>query len=405
MNKTLLQINLSANVGSTGRIAEEIGKLAMKNGWRSIIAYGRIAAKSESELIRIGNNWDIKEHLIETRLFDNHGLASRCATKRFVEQIKALKPDVIHLHNIHGYYLNYRILFEYLNQTNIPIVWTLHDCWSFTGHCGQYLMADCRKWEYGCSHCPQHKEEYPSSYVDRSKHNYDLKKILFSSNHNLHIVPVSNWMAENVRHSFLKGADMKVIHNGIDLQVFKPDKGSQKGSKTCVLGVSNVWTAYKGLYDFYQLRRILKQDEYNITLVGLSESQIKHLPEGIKGIKRTDSIEQLVELYSSSDYFVNPTYCDTFPTVNIEAIACGTPVITYNVGGSPEVIDDTTGKVVEKGDIKAIAQAIIDFSHERLENNEARRIRCRERAEAYYNRNDRYNDYITLYKDLVNKQQ
>ena len=396
MNNTILQINLSANVGSHGRIAEEIGKAAIEQGWRSVIAYGRAANPSKNVLIRIGSNFDIYEHLIETRLFDNHGLASRCATKRFVEKVKELKPNLIHLHNIHGYYLNYQILFEYLNQLDIPIVWTLHDCWSFTGHCGQYLMVECRKWENGCNHCPQHKKEYPSSYTDRSRKNYELKKTLFSANKNLHIVPVSEWMADNVRHSFFKNADVRVIHNGIDIEIFKPLAERTKGSKMQILGVSNVWTAYKGLNDFNKLRNLLSEDEFDITLVGLTKAQVAELPKGIKGVERTQSVSELAELYANSDYFVNPTYCDTFPTVNIEALACGTPVITYNVGGSPEAVDEDTGWVVPKGDVEAIAAIL-------KSGKEVQRIACRERAVKNYNKKDRYKDYITLYKELLNE--
>ena len=202
--RILLQINLSANVGSTGRIAEEIGKLAMEQGWRSLIAYGRFASTSESELIRVGTGLDIKEHLVVTRLFDNHGLSSRRATKNFIKQIDVLKPDIIHLHNIHGYYLNYWILFDYLNKTKIPIVWTLHDCWAFTGHCGHFIMADCERWKIGCGHCPITHTEYPKAFVDRSLRNYRIKSDIFCANQNLHIVTVSEWLEGLVRQSFLK---------------------------------------------------------------------------------------------------------------------------------------------------------------------------------------------------------
>ena len=400
---SLLQINLSANVGSTGRIAEDIGKLIKEKGWRSVIAYGRFASSSKSELIRIGRDIDLYEHLIETRLFDNHGLASRCATKKFIERAKELKPDIIHLHNIHGYYLNYRILFEYLNQLDIPVVWTFHDCWPFTGHCGQYLMVDCHKWESGCGHCPQHKEEYPFSYADRSRKNYELKKSLFSANKYLHIVPVSEWMAGNVRRSFFRNADVRVINNGINTNSFKPQTERKKNTKIQILGVSNVWTAYKGLNDFYKLRSLLNEDDYDITLVGLTKSQIARLPNGIFGVERTQSISQLAELYANSDFFVNPTYCDTFPTVNIEALACGTPVLTYKVGGSPETIDRFTGWVFEKGDVLAIAKTLNDISHESIEDTEERRNRCRIRAVEKYDKDDRYNDYMTLYKELLGK--
>lgn len=405
MSKTpiLLQINEMANVGSHGRIAEETGKTAILNGWRSVIAYGRAANLSKSELIHIGSNFDIYEHLIETRLFDNHGLASRCATKKFVEKVKEIKPDIIHLHNIHGYYLNYRILFDYLNRVDVPIVWTLHDSWSFTGHCGQYLMADCMKWQSGCNHCPQHKEEYPSSYVDRSEKNYALKKALFPANKHLHLVPVSNWMADNVRHSFLKDVDVRVINNGIDINTFKPSKERKESERIHILGVSNVWTSYKGLFDFYKLRELLNEGDFDITLVGLTANQIKQLPKGIIGIERTQSVNELAKLYATSDLFVNPTYCDTFPTVNIESLACGTPVITYNVGGSPEIIDEETGWVFKKGDVEAIAQCIKNVAKESAEETGNRKSKCRERAVRLYNKEDRYQDYIDLYRELLNE--
>lgn len=399
MKTTVLQINISANSGSHGRIAEAIGELVVEKGWRSVIAFGRSSNSSHSELIRIGSDCSIRRHVIESRFFDNHGLASRGATRRFVKKVEALKPDIVHLHVIHGYYLNYRILFDFLNAIEVPIVWTFHDPWAYTGHCGHYGSIDCEKWKIRCERCPLVRRDYPKSLVDCSRKNYDLKKRLFTSNKNLHIVAVSNWLKHDVEQSFFKGKDIRVIHNGVDLEVFRP-MGLQEQKKVMVLGVASQWGPLKGLSDFYRLREILPEDKYEIILVGLSNKQVSHLPQGIIGIERTDSVEKLVELYSSAGVFVNPTYADTFPTTNIEALACGTPVITYNTGGSPESIDSTTGIVLEKGDVYGVADAIRTIAEK---DRGLLRNACRSRARQYYDRNDRFRDYIKLYEELLHE--
>lgn len=396
---TLLQINETANVGSHGRIAESIGLLAKSKDWRSVIAYGRSVSSSQNELLRIGNRLDIYEHLIESRLFDHHGLASRVATRRFINQLKELKPDVIHLHNLHGYYLNYQYLFEYLNSVQVPVVWTLHDCWAFTGHCGHFVMAGCERWKTGCGLCPIFRSEYPRAFFDRSARNYALKKALFEANSNLHIVCVSEWLAGLVKQSFLKDKDIRVINNGIDLDVFQP-LSFRIGNRFRILGVSNVWTKEKGLFDFYRLRELLDPEFYDITLIGLKKEQISKLPKGIVGVERTKSASELAAYYSSASVFVNPTYADTFPTVNLEALACGSPVVTYNTGGSPEAVDAMTGIVVEKGNIQGLLDAIQEFSKkDRTELREA----CRNRAVSLFNKNDRFQDYINLYKELLHE--
>ena len=395
---TLLQINVTGNSGSHGKIAEEIGRLALQRGWRSIIAYGRWTNASQSELIRIGSDYDVAEHGLESRLMDNHGLASRRATKRLVQQIEEIKPDIIHLHNVHGYYLNYRILFEYLNATNIPLVWTLHDCWSFTGHCAHYVTASCERWKTGCSQCPL-KNDYPKSFVDRSSRNFRLKRDLFTANKNLHLIAVCDWLGGIVAQSFFHDMDLHVIKNGIDVNVFKPDTARSKvgvNKKRTVLGVSSVWHKDKGLFDFYRLRESLPSN-YEIILVGLSKKQINNLPYGISGIERTESVMDLVHLYSQSDVFVNPTYADTFPTVNLEALACGTPVITYKTGGSPEAIDDETGLVIEQGNVGMLAAAI----KEMCENTQDYSTKCRERAVRLLDMRDKYAEYFDVYDSII----
>ena len=394
--RTLLQINLSANVGSTGRIAEEIGKEAMGQGWRSVIAYGRFAGPSESELIRVGNGFDIKEHLIETRLFDNHGLSSRRATKKFIKQIEALKPDIIHLHNIHGYYLNYQILFEYLNKTNIPIVWTLHDCWAFTGHCGHFIMANCERWKIGCGHCPITHTEYPKAFIDRSARNYKLKSEIFGANQNLHIVTVSEWLAGLVRQSFLKDKDIRVINNGIDLNVFKPTpiKGDRRFK---ILGVSNLWSEIKGIEDYIKLSKLLKHDE-TLTLIGVDEELKKKLPNNIVCIPRTANISELVDWYNKSDVVLSLSKGETFGLTIAEAHACGTPTIVYDNSAQPELIAEGCGYIAPTGDVDAVYECIKkvkELKKSHFSDN------CRKHAEICYSKKERYNDYMTLYKELL----
>lgn len=401
--KTLLQINSVVNTGSTGRIAEEIGQTAIATGWKSYIAYGRNDRPSQSELIKIGNDWDIKMHGFQTRFFDRHGLGSKSATQELIGKIKEISPDIIHLHNIHGYYVNIEILFNYLQKINIPVVWTFHDCWPLTGHCAHFTFVGCEKWKTQCYNCPQ-KKNYPSSWVvDRSEKNYNLKKELFTSLPNLTLVPVSNWLSEILKESYLQHYPLNVIHNGINTEVFKPSSDKvfrikySLENKFILLGVATSWGLKKGLYDFIELSKLLKTD-YQIVLVGLSRKQIEQLPDNILGIERTESVKELAEIYSASDVFVNPTYEDSFPTTNLESLACGTPVITYKTGGSTEAIDELTGIVVEQGNIGKLIDAIkMVKSNGKQSYSEA----CVNRAHRLYKKEDRYQEYIELYNSLL----
>lgn len=388
----LLQINVTANWGSTGKIAEQIGLCAMANGWESYIAYGRMMNPSKSKLIKIGSQQDVYEHYIEGRYFDNEGLASRRATKNFIKLIDEIKPDIIQLHNIHDHYFNYRIFFEYLNQTDIKVVWTFHDCWAFTGSCFHFVHYNCLKWQKECDECIQR-----SRFMDKSRKNYFLKKRLFTSCKNLTIVPCSNWMGDLVKQSFLKNKRIKVIHNGVDLNVFKFISGiKHDNAKFRVIAVSNIWTPYKGLNDILKLRDLLSSD-FDIIMVGLTEKQINELPLGVHGILRTQNIHELVKLYNEANVLINPTYVDTFPTVNLEAIACGTPVITYRTGGSPESVDEKTGVVIEQGNVDALAEAIRQIKRTPLLYTD-----CRLRAEMYFDKDKCFREYIDLYESLIN---
>lgn len=391
---TLLQINVTANWGSTGKIAEAIGVAAKKHGWDSYIAYGRIANSSQSHLIQVGGNASTYIHYAYNRLFDMEGRCSDRATKAFVRLITKIKPDVVQLHNIHDHFLNYRILFEYLNQTNIKVVWTFHDCWTFTGHCYHFVHHNCMKWQTECGDCPQRNK-----FIDRSRENFHLKKSLFTVNKHLTIVPCSEWMGDFVKESFLKDKHIQVIHNGVDLNTFK----ILSGYKSCrvgqdlfrIIAVSNVWSPYKGLFDIFKLRGMLS-DDYEITMVGLTEEQLKILPTGIRGVTRTQNVEELVHLYNEADVLINPTYADTFPTVNLEALACGTPVITYHTGGSPEAVDARTGVVVEQGNVDMLAEVI-----RRMKAQPLFSVDCRKRAEECFDKDKCFMEYVRLYEKLM----
>ena len=408
--KKLLQINPVVRVStSTGRIMQEIGELAMRNGWESYVAYskGRDGIRTcASHTIPVGNKWDTWMHGLETRLFDRHGLASVSATYDFIKQLKEISPDIVHIHNIHGYFLNYPVLFEYLSKSGIPVVWTVHDCWLYTGHCYYYSYIQCNKWESGCGDCPQ-KRKFPASWwLDRSARNYQDKQEAFTSMPygKLTIVPVSDWIRGEMSRSFLKGYPFRVIHNGIDTEVFtvygaeevKRKYGWQ--GKHVLLGVASIWSEEKGLPDFIKLAQQLRDDEM-IVLVGVTEEQKSQLPQNVYGIHRTENIRELAKLYSAADVFVNPTWQDNYPTVNLEAIACGTPVVTYRTGGSVESITEDTGFIVEQGDVKGLLDSV------RVIEQYGKHYyvdRCRKYALANFRKEDRYADYLNLYEELRN---
>ena len=408
--KKLLQINpvIRTNT-STGRIMQEIGELAMANGWESYIAYsgGRDGIKPcNSNLIPVGGKADVAFHGLWTRLTDRHGLASWGATRKFIKGIEALKPDVIHIHNIHGYFLNYKILFEYLAKKNIPVVWTVHDCWLYTGHCYHYAGVGCRKWMTQCEHCPQTRAFPASLLLDRSRQNYVDKKKAFASLQNLIIVTVSEWMKGEMSHSFLKDCRYQVIHNGIDLDVFdvqSDDKAVREkynlGNKKIILGLASIWCREKGWDDFVEMSRMLDEDEV-IVMVGVSEEQQKMLPENIVAIRRTENVRQLAELYSAATAFVNPTWQDNYPTVNLEAIACGTPVVTYRTGGSVEAVTEGTGFIVEQGDIKGLLEAVRTVAERGKVQYTAK---CRAHALANFRKEERYADYLKLYESITTR--
>lgn len=405
----IVQINTVAVNGSTGRIAEDIGKCAIDAGFESYIAYGRRnPSASCNNLLRIGNNWDVLNHTVQTRLFDRQGLASKNATDEFIKSLKILAPDLIHLHNLHGNYINYELLFNFLTVSKIPIVWTMHDCWPITGHCVHFTAAHCEKWRSGCFNCPRIKS-YPKSFAfDRSRLNYISKRKSFCSLNNLTIVTVSKWLAGVVNNSFLKNYPIEVIHNGVDIEKFYPRISAVEGmrkklgieNKFVILGVATGWSRENGLYDFIELRKLL-DDKFAIVLVGVSEKIKSRLPKGIIGINRTDSQDQLAEIYTSADIFINGSFEETFGLVTAEAMACGKPVIVYDSTACPEIVTENTGYVVPVQDINSIKEIIHIEAGKSAEYRNERAMICSEYVRNNLDKRKKYQSYINLYNQLL----
>lgn len=358
----ILMINVVCGIRSTGRICTDLAVELEKNGHEVKIAYGRgkVPNKFEKYAVHIGNDLDVLCHGLRARLVDDAGFGSKRVTRKFIEWIKRYEPDIIHLHNIHGYYVNVEMLFEYLRSCGKKIIWTLHDCWAFTGHTAYCDSVNCNRWIDGCYECPL-KGEYPKTVIGKSKENWERKKMIFTDISNMTIITPSLWLASWTKKSFLSGYKVDVINNGIDTDLFTPTKSDFRKryaleGKFVLLGVATTWDKMKGLNDFIELSEILGK-QYQVVLVGVNKKQLKKLPDDILGIERTASVIELAEIYSGADIFLNLSYCENYPTVNIEALACGVPVITYDTGGSPEIIREN-GYVVRKGDIKSVAKVI-----------------------------------------------
>ena len=360
-----LFINSVYGVRSTGKIVAEQCIRLQSEGNQCAAAYGRETIDDPGVLqIKIGKKEDYLIHMILSRIFDLHGLCSRRATKVFLQQVDVYQPDVIWLHNLYGYYINFELLFQWLkDHPQIKVYWTLHDCWAFTGHCAYFTMAGCDQWKSGCLHCGQ-LHTYPKTFgFDHVKRNYLKKRNAFTGMENLELITPSRWLADLTRESFLSEYPVRVIHNSIDREVFRPTESDFRKSygvenAYLVLGVAVGWEETKGLQDMLKLREQLP-DPYVIVLVGATDRQIDSFPKGVIGINRTADQRELAAIYTAADVFVNPTHQDNYPTVNLEAGACGTPVITYNVGGSAESVPKEN--VVSENDVAAMAVRIMQI--------------------------------------------
>lgn len=376
---------------ATGNIMLQIHDVLQELGYESYIVWGRGRQAENEYEFSIEDPIGMSVHGAITRIFDRTGFASWRATRKLIAYLEDLKPDIVHLHNLHGYYLNIKMLFNYLNnKKDIKVVWTIHDCWPITGHCAYFSEIHCDKWQNGCKKCPQ-KHTYPKTSVfDLSKSNWKMKKKLFTGR-KIQLVTPSYWLKSILQQSFLNQNDIKVIYNGLDTEVFKATKTKIFGKKY-VLGVASEWTERKGLQDFLALRQVLS-DDYDIVLIGLKKEQIKNLPKGIIGLKKTKNATELAEYYSSAEVFVNLSVEETMGMTTVEALACGTPVIVYNSTALPEVVDEYSGVIIDEiHNVQAVADAIENITKKS-------NLQCRLTA-AKYEKKKQFGKYVDLYKNV-----
>lgn len=394
----IVQLNVTANWGSTGVIAEGISQKVVQEGWNSHIAYGRYMNSSSANLIKVGSKWDIYRHYAINKIFDKEGLGSKNATTRLIKRLREIQPDIIHLHNIHDHWLNYPILFDYLYTIDSPVVWTFHDCWPFTGGCPHFVEYKCEKWQKDCKEC-----QLKRSLISRSEKNLRLKiESLQKLGPRLKIISVSHWLDSMVGKSLLKDLDHSIIYNGVDTDIFKPEqnlllkKQLELEDKIVILGVSSVWHNAKGLQDYYQLNQLL-DGGCQLVLVGMNEKQIKDLPKGIIGLTRTSDVKTLVKYYSMANAVISLSRAETFGLTLIEGQACGIPSIGYETTATNELIDDLNGYKFKPGDIEGIARVINttdwnkQFSSEEIRNNVVKN----------FNKERQMGKYIELYKELL----
>ncbi len=396
----ILMINSVCGVGSTGRICTDIADMAVGAGHECKIAYGRGIVPDEYKkyAVRIGNDFDVKLHALKTRFFDAHGGGSAAATRRFIEWVKKYDPDVIHLHNIHGYYINLKILFSYLRTCKKRIIWTLHDCWAFTGHCAHFTAAACDGWKNGCGKCPQ-KREYPSCLVfGNSAKNYAQKKALFTGIPDMTLTAPSHWLAARAKESFLSCYEIKVIYNGIDFDIFKPTESDFRKehniaeNEKMLLGAAGAWSEKKGFSDFIKLGKAIGKG-YRIVMAGVSDRQAEAVPESIVCTPKTGSMTELAAIYSAADIFLNLSREEAMGLVIPEALACGTPVIVYDNTAMPEIISAECGAVVPTGDIGALCDEI-----KKMACNPPSAGACMARA-AEFEKNRKFHEYILMYEN------
>lgn len=392
----VVQVNSVCGSGSTGKICVGISQVLSRNGIENYILY-TTGSSEYPYAIKCAGRFQ-KLQALRSRILGNYGFNSREATKILISKLEQIKPDVVHLHNLHGHNCNLRILMDYFRRHNTKLIWTFHDCWTFTAYCPHFVMASCDKWKSGCHHCAQRKTF--SWFLDRSTWLYKEKKAAFSEL-NLTIVTPSQWLANLVKESFLKDYPVQVINNGIDLDVFRPNAAGFRAKyhisedKYILLGVAVKWVPRKGADVFIRLAQRLDPEKFQIVLVGTDDTVDKQLPSNIISIHRTANQSELAEIYSAADLFVNPTREDTFPTVNMESLACGTPVLTFRTGGSPEMLDNTTGRVVTCNDEERLYQAILSIADHPFD-----RDACLKKA-AGFDQKDRYDEYVDLYRRVL----
>lgn len=403
----VLQINTTFKKGgSTGRIAFDLMQIHQREGIESYAAYAYdLGVNDIPNTIYLQSGIRRKLNTLRTRLFDHHGFYNEHETKKLIRWMDEIHPDIIHLHNIHNHYVNVKMLFEYIKQHDIPVVWTLHDCWSFTGHCAYFDFAGCDKWKTGCHHCPSLKDYPPTWFFDRTRRNYADKKDVFTGVQNLTLCPPSKWLGGLAKESFLKDYSVEVINNGVDTTIFKPTDSDVKSKlgiadKKMILAVASIFNARKGVKYLKELPELLHDDE-TLVIVGVKPAQKEFFshPRCIT-INRTDSLQELAAYYFAADVFINPTLEDNFPTTNIEALACGTPIVTFKTGGSIEPVTEETGAIVDKYDMNGLLSAVREII---CKGKDAYQSACITKARNDYNKEIQYMKYIELYKRILEK--
>lgn len=397
--KNILEINILNETGSTGRIMQDIADvLENSNRYTVYTAYGYGNSNKENS-IKVGNQISYTIHNVGSRLFCNQGCYSKYSTRKLINFIKEKRINLVHLHNIHGNYINFKELFIFLKNINVPIIWTLHDCWPMTGKCVYFDWCQCSKWKTGCNNCPALKSYPQSILIDQSKKYYKIKKDIFTSVNKMYFVTPSEWLANIVKQSYLKEYPVTVINNGIDLSKFHYyecdlRKRFNLTNKKIILGVASPWSKRKGLNDFIRLEKLLDED-YQIVMIGVDDKQKELIPESILTIQKTNNEVELAKWYSIADVFVNTTYEDNFPTVNLESLACNTPVVTYDTGGSVEVINQNTGLICKKGDIEELYKCI-KFIINNIDNYK----HCDSYAKNNFDKNKKFMEYLNLYNSI-----
>lgn len=362
----ILQINSHYNQGGAARIVAGIHTRLQAEGEESYVAYGRGMQTEDEHIYRFNGTAEIYFSALASRLSGLNGWFNRRATSRLIRHIDRLQPDILHLHALHGYYLNFPMLFAYINDRKIPCVWTFHDCHAFVGNCGYYF--DCQKWKTGCEHCPSLRGYPASQFFDFTGYMWRRKKELFAAGAPKIIVTPSDWLTEQAKASYFGAYPCVTIHNGIDaVNTFYPrdreacrKKYGYGPEEKLVLGIAvGYHDPRKGAGYIIQAAKELGS-EVKVILIGWEEQNNALLKgtDNIITIPNTGDTDMLAEYYSMADIFVLPSLAENYATVTLEAMACGTPVVGFDAGGIPEQLEDRRGIAVPVGDQAAFTAAI-----------------------------------------------
>lgn len=398
--RKIVYIN-ACNYGSTGSIIRNLASMALTEGFKPYLFFPK--TKNNIDSLKDGDYLfgNIIARNIDAKLCEFSGNLDSLfyeATYELLHKLDEIKPDLIHIHNLHGGYINYTLLFNYIKKKNIAVIWTLHDCWSFTGRCPHFLISNCSEWKHNCEKCNYSLNDYPKAKRNKSQKLLNTKREAFGGVKNLTIVTPSTWLSKLLSDSILEQYPVQVINNGIDTNIFQRRnsyfKEKMNIKKYLVLGVSLAWSYKKGLDVFVALSQHMG-DDYSFVIVGINKELARELPDNIITIEKTNNPIELAEIYSSADVFINPTREDNYPTVNLEALSCGCPVVTFNTGGSSEMLDESCGRTVLCGDVEAMKKCIQDI----CEGHNILTESCINKA-SLFKKSKCFQQYIDLYNSI-----